>query len=144
MRRESQHEKIYIYGKHALMEALTNAPHAVKKVFLSPEVNDPELRSLLKQRGLVAATLKTKEMSHMVGRDTSHQGVIAITDPGAVILDLDRFMQSITITDSTMLVLLTNSPIHTTSARSSARRQRSARRASFCRRTTRRRSPARS
>ena len=106
MRRESQHEKIYIYGKHALMEALTNAPHAVKKVFLSPEVNDPELRALLKQRGLVAATLKTKEMSHMVGRDTSHQGVIAITDPGAVMLDLDRFMQSLTITDSTMLVLL--------------------------------------
>jgi 23S rRNA (guanosine2251-2'-O)-methyltransferase len=106
MSRENQHEKIYIYGKHALMEALTNAPHAVRKVFLSPEVNDPELRALIKQRGLVAATLKTKEMSHMVGRDTSHQGVIAITDPGAVMLDLDRFMQSLTITDSTMLVLL--------------------------------------
>jgi 23S rRNA (guanosine2251-2'-O)-methyltransferase len=104
MRRE--HEKIYIYGKHALMEALTSTPHAVKKVFLSPEVNDPELRSLLKKRGIVAATLKTKELSHMVGRDTAHQGVIAITDPGAIILDFEYFMQTITVTDTTMLVLL--------------------------------------
>lgn len=110
MRRDNRNEKIYIYGKHALVEALTNAPHAIKKVFLSPEVNDPELRALIKKRGIIAGVLKAREMSHMVGRDTAHQGVIAIADPGAIMIDFDNFMQSLLarggVNEKTMLVLL--------------------------------------
>jgi len=107
-RREShaQHEKIYIYGKHALMEALLHAPHAVRKVFLSSEVQDGELRALLRKLNLTPSVLKTKEMGHMVGRDTAHQGVIAITDPGALVLDFKYFAQSLRPTADTMLVLL--------------------------------------
>src|ERR1700722_2112294 len=72
-------EKIYIYGKHALMEALAHAPHAVRKVFLSPEVNDPELRTLLRNANLTPGVLKNNEIDRVVGRDTAHQGVIAVT-----------------------------------------------------------------
>ena len=42
MRRE--HEKTYIYGKHALSEAINNRPSIIRKVFLSPEIEDKELR----------------------------------------------------------------------------------------------------
>lgn len=101
-----QHEKIYIYGKHALMEALLHAPHTVRKVFLSPEVQDGELRAILKKLNLSPATLKTREMSHMVGRDTAHQGVIAITDPGSLVIEWRRFAESLRPTEDTMLVLL--------------------------------------
>ena len=101
-----QHEKIYIYGKHALMEALLNAPHTIKKVFLSSEIQDGELRALLKKLNLTPATLKTREMGHMVGKDTSHQGVIAITDPGSLVIDFRRFAESLRPTENTMLVLL--------------------------------------
>jgi 23S rRNA (guanosine2251-2'-O)-methyltransferase len=106
MRRDNRNEKIYIYGKHALIEALTNAPYAVKKAFLSPEVNDPELRALIKKRGLAAGVLKSREMSHMVGRDTAHQGVIAIADPGAIMVDFDDFLPTLHANERTMLVLL--------------------------------------
>ena len=46
-------EKIYIYGKHALAEALANMPRVIRKVFLSTEAKmgmreDPEGRELLK------------------------------------------------------------------------------------------------
>jgi 23S rRNA (guanosine2251-2'-O)-methyltransferase len=102
----AQHEKIYIYGKHALTEALLHAPHTVKKVFLSPEVQDGELRSLLKKLNLSAGVLKAREMSHMVGRETSHQGVIAITDPGALLIDFKTFARDLRPTADTMLVLL--------------------------------------
>jgi 23S rRNA (guanosine2251-2'-O)-methyltransferase len=102
----TQHEKIYIYGKHALMEALLHAPHTVRKVFLSPEVQDGELRAILKKLNLSPATLKTREMSHMVGRDTAHQGVIAITDPGSLVIEWRRFAESLRPTEDTMLVLL--------------------------------------
>jgi 23S rRNA (guanosine2251-2'-O)-methyltransferase len=101
-----QHEKIYIYGKHALMEALLHAPHTVRKVFLAPEVNDPELRTLLKTLNLTAGVLKAREMDHMVGRETSHQGVIAITDPASLVIDFKYFSQDLRPTENTMLVLL--------------------------------------
>jgi 23S rRNA (guanosine2251-2'-O)-methyltransferase len=99
-------EKIYIYGKHALMEALEHAPQTVRKVFLSPEVNDAELRALLKKLDLTPGVLKTRELDHLVGRETAHQGVIAVTDPGALMLDLKQFIAELRPTENTMLVLL--------------------------------------
>ena len=99
-------EKIYIYGKHALTEALAHAPHTVKKVFLSPEVNDAELRALLKKANLTPGVLKGHEMDHMVGRETAHQGVIAVTDPGSLLLDFKEFLAELRPTENTMLVLL--------------------------------------
>ncbi len=100
------HEKIYIYGKHALMEALQHAPQTVRKVFLSPEVNDPELRTLLRNANLTPSVLKTREIGQMVGRETAHQGVIAVTDPGSLMLDLKAFIANLRPTENTMLVLL--------------------------------------
>jgi 23S rRNA (guanosine2251-2'-O)-methyltransferase len=100
------HEKIYVYGKHALMEALAHAPHTVKKVFLSPEVNDTELRALLKKNNLTPGVLKTRELDHMVGRETAHQGVIAVTDPGSLLLDFKEFAAALRPSERTMLVLL--------------------------------------
>ena len=88
------------------MEALAHAPHTVKKVFLSPEVNDAELRALLKKLNLTAGVLKGREMDHMVGRETAHQGVIAVTDPGALLLDFKEFLAGLRPTENTMLVLL--------------------------------------
>jgi len=88
------------------MEALEHAPQTVRKVFLSPEVNDPELRTLLKQRNLTPGVLKTKELDHLVGRETAHQGVIAVTDPGSLMLDFKQFMADLQPTENTMLVLL--------------------------------------
>ena len=37
-------DKSYIYGKHALEEALRNAPRVIKKVFFAPEMDDRVLR----------------------------------------------------------------------------------------------------
>jgi 23S rRNA (guanosine2251-2'-O)-methyltransferase len=99
-------EKIYIYGKHALMEALAHAPHTVRKVFLSPEVDDNELRELLRKMNLTPGVLKGREMGQLVGRETAHQGVIAVTDPGALLLDLKEFVAGLRPTEHTMLVLL--------------------------------------
>lgn len=99
-------EKIYIYGRHALMEALAHAPQAVRKVFLAPEVDDAEMRALLKKADLTPGALKGGEMSRMVGRDTAHQGVIAVVDPVALVADFRDFIAALAPTRRTMLVLL--------------------------------------
>ena len=78
----------------------------MRKVFLSPEVNDAELRALLKKLNLTPGVLKAREMDHMVGRETAHQGVIAVTDPGSLMLDFKQFLAGLRPTENTMLVLL--------------------------------------
>jgi 23S rRNA (guanosine2251-2'-O)-methyltransferase len=88
------------------MEALQHAPHTVRKVFLSPEVNDAELRMLLKNANLTPSVLKTREIGQLVGRETAHQGVIAVTDPGSLLLDFKQFLSELRPTENTMLVLL--------------------------------------
>lgn len=104
MRRER--EKIYIYGKHALIEALINAPHVIKKVFLSSDINDSELKSLLRKNGILISELKNKEASRMIGQDAVHQGVIAVADPSNLMIEWDEFLSSLEISKDSMLVLL--------------------------------------
>ncbi|MDE2018886.1 MAG: 23S rRNA (guanosine(2251)-2'-O)-methyltransferase RlmB [Patescibacteria group bacterium] len=87
-------EKIYIYGKHALAEALEHAARAVRKVFLAPEASrDEELRALLSKRHVTAESLKNRGADRMVGVETAHQGVIAIVDPAAITVDFRDFAE---------------------------------------------------
>jgi 23S rRNA (guanosine2251-2'-O)-methyltransferase len=100
-------EKIYLYGKHALMEALLNAPDTVKKVFLSAEAaRDPELQKLLRAANVPAAGMKGGEADRMVGEETAHQGVIAIVDTARLTVGFRGFVDGLEISDRTMLVLL--------------------------------------
>ena len=104
MKRE--HSKTYIYGKHALIEALQNTPQVIRKVFISHELNDRELRFLLSKHRITAMPMKNKEASRMVGSETAHQGVIAIADLGALLTDFSDFAAALEPTPDTLLVLL--------------------------------------
>jgi 23S rRNA (guanosine2251-2'-O)-methyltransferase len=105
MRRDR--EKIYLYGKHALMEALVHMPHVIKKAFLSAEAaQDGALRGLLAKAGVSATMMKRGEADRMVGEDTAHQGVIAVADPEAIVVDFKSFVANLTPTEETMLVIL--------------------------------------
>ncbi len=106
IRERERHEKIYIYGKHALIEALTYAPRVVRKAFLSREAsNDNELRALLEKRGIEFSLLKGREAERMAG-EGSHQGVIAAADPSKLIVDFRDFISELKPAAGTMLVLL--------------------------------------
>lgn len=84
-------EKVYIYGKHALVEALENAPHVIRKVFLDPDMRDTTLRDLLEKQKISVAPLT--QSAEMVGRDTVHQGVIAVMDPSALLISFEDFLK---------------------------------------------------
>jgi len=88
-------EKIYIYGKHALIEALRNTPRVVRKVFLARDMRDTELRVLLKKLNIPTAELVTGKGKELVGRDAVHQGVIAIMDPSSLLMSLDEFFATL-------------------------------------------------
>lgn len=98
--------KIYIYGKHALTEALLNSPQIVRKVFLSPDMRDRELRALLSLHKISVSELVQGKGKELVGRDTAHQGVIATMDPKNLLVSLDAFLESIDTNKNPGVVVL--------------------------------------
>ena len=98
--------KVYIYGKHALMEALQNTPRVIRKVFLAPDLRDADLRALLEKHAIPTATLAPGKGKELVGRETAHQGVIATMDPTALLIPFDNFIATLdTATNPAVAVL---------------------------------------
>ena len=99
-------EKVYIYGKHALVEALENNPRVIRKVFLAPEIKDQTLRDLLEKLKIPTSPLGGSQGKELAGRDAVHQGVIAIMDPAALLISLDTFLETIDTTKNPSVVVL--------------------------------------
>ncbi len=99
-------EKVYIYGKHALMEALENTPQVIRKVFLAPEVRDADLRTLIERHAIPAAELGASQGRELAGRDAVHQGVIAVMDPAVLLISLDSLLARLDLTKNPALVIL--------------------------------------
>jgi 23S rRNA (guanosine2251-2'-O)-methyltransferase len=102
----AKREKIYIYGKHALAEALLHAPHAVRKAFLSPTLDEPEISRLLKQERILTTTMNAREGRELAGRDAVHQGIIALVDPSALLTPLDAFLASLDLAKKPAIAVL--------------------------------------
>ena len=102
----SSREKIYIYGKHALKEALLYKPKSVEKVFLSAAIDDKELRDLLAKTGIQPATLSGATVKKGAAEDAAHQGVIALISLSELVIPYENFAQKLEPTPKTALVLL--------------------------------------
>lgn len=100
------HEKVYIYGTHALVEALTNAPHVVRKVFLSQHAHSKELGALLKKHEIPVAPLSNERGTELTGRDAVHQGVIATINPSSLLVPFETFIEKLDLTKKPALVVL--------------------------------------
>ena len=93
--KHSSEGKIYMYGKHALMEALKNTPQVIRKVFLAHDLKDAELRVLLAKHKIPTAELAANKGKELVGKDAVHQGVIAIMNPSSLLISFDDFLASL-------------------------------------------------
>jgi 23S rRNA (guanosine2251-2'-O)-methyltransferase len=98
-----QREKIYIYGKHAVAEAVRNAPHVVKKVFIAPTFDDGAIKSLIAKNKIPTAPLKG---GGPVGDDEVHQGLVAIIDIETLFVPFDAFINSLDLSKKPALALL--------------------------------------
>jgi 23S rRNA (guanosine2251-2'-O)-methyltransferase len=98
-------DKIYLYGKHALREALLAKPASVQKVFLDTNAEgDKELLGLLKQHGLGFSPMKG-ESAAKVGSDAVHQGVIAVINVEKLYTSLDEVLQLFNTTTPCFVLL---------------------------------------
>lgn len=100
-------EKMYLYGKHALREALLARPSAVAKVFLDANaLKDTEITSLLADRGITPTPMKAQDTKKKVGDDAVHQGVIAVIAPEKLYTPLEDVLSILDTEDSPCFVLL--------------------------------------
>ena len=104
--RRPAREKIYIYGKHALEEALRSAPHSLRKVYLSRENSSDALWAELGKHKIAAAELSGARAGELLGKEASHQGVIALVDPSSLLVSLDDFLPSLDMSTKPALAIL--------------------------------------
>jgi 23S rRNA (guanosine2251-2'-O)-methyltransferase len=81
-------DKIYLYGKHALREALLSKPESISKVFLDANAQkDTEIVDLLKSFSISTSAMKGEEKK--TRDDAVHQGVIAVVNPEKIYTSFD-------------------------------------------------------
>ncbi len=94
---------VYIYGKHAVAEAVEYAPHIVKKVFIAPNFDDEKLRARVTKRNISISALKGTDL---VGENAVHQGIVASVEVDRLLLTLEDFLESLDLSKKPALALL--------------------------------------
>ena len=98
-------EKIFIYGKHAVTEALTTTPHAVEKVFFTAQANEEAIQKLAQKAGIVIEAFSDAVMAN-VDKGVVHQGVAAQITLEKLMREYREFRETLEPTPETALVIL--------------------------------------
>jgi len=98
-------DKIYVYGRNVLFEALRENPRIIKKVFLDSSLRDADIKTLLTENNIPTSPLRTRE-KQFVSRETVHQGIIALIDTSLLSISLDEFLRTIDTSKNPGLILL--------------------------------------
>ncbi len=98
-------DKIFMYGRHALMEALQSRPETIERVYVA-EKPDGELNSLLQSAGVSAERFDQKLPPRGVERDANHQGYIGIMKLSRLVRSYGDFVAELVPTPDTALVVL--------------------------------------
>lgn len=99
-------DKTYIYGRHALIEALTNSPKSLRKIFLAPQFADAELSALIKKSGVPVTPIMGNKVPGGVNREDVRQGIIGLLASENLVRTYKDFIEHLDIGASTSLVLL--------------------------------------
>jgi 23S rRNA (guanosine2251-2'-O)-methyltransferase len=99
-------ETTLIYGKHAVREALMAMPSVVRTVFTAKDFDDSEFMELVKQTKVARASFDGQKPPKGVSPDAVHQGVVASIAVDELIVDFDSFIEALTISPDTALVIL--------------------------------------
>ncbi len=97
---------IYIYGKHAVLEALAAPQKMLKEVFLASSRKDTELRDILSGAKIRVSELVPSKLRGEIDEDNVHQGVVGVLDISKLVLSYDQFISTLEVNENTCLVLL--------------------------------------
>ncbi|MES2203464.1 MAG: 23S rRNA (guanosine(2251)-2'-O)-methyltransferase RlmB [Patescibacteria group bacterium] len=98
--------KIYIYGKHAVSEALDHARGSVLKILMSGRVDDPAFFKKVKASGVPLGDIDPRVLSSQVEGRGTHQGVVALISLATIAIPFEHFAEKLAPMPDTLLVLL--------------------------------------
>lgn len=96
----------FIYGKHAVKEALRRRPDAIVTLYVAHEYDDSETRTLARQAGVTIEPIQGKKLPGGLSDDTVHQGIIARLISARLLVPYKEFIASLPISPNTCLVVL--------------------------------------
>lgn len=96
----------YMYGKHAVSEALRERPDVVKQIFLDLDFTDAQILKQIELSGIAAKPLNLKNPPRGISANASHQGIVAGILPEKLMVDYKDFVCKLKVTnDSAVLIL---------------------------------------
>jgi 23S rRNA (guanosine2251-2'-O)-methyltransferase len=102
--------KTYIYGKHAVAEALQHAPHIINHLYVSELSSDSNLREMARKNNVSMTEYRRggmpKALEKEVGEDAAHQGIVANISPQKLMKPFKEFAQNLEATPDTLIALL--------------------------------------
>lgn len=96
----------YIFGKHAVSEALAERPDVVKQVFLDVNFSDEKILRQIELAQLAPKPLNVKNPPRGVSANAAHQGVVAAILPEKLMVDYKEFISKLDITENTAVLIL--------------------------------------
>ncbi|MDA8611366.1 23S rRNA (guanosine(2251)-2'-O)-methyltransferase RlmB [Candidatus Pacebacteria bacterium] len=96
----------YIYGKNAVIEALTTRPDTISKIFLvDKSTGDKHLINLMREAKIEASHLNEKNLPGRLEGHVSHQGVVAEISTKKLMPSYKDFIDNLEVTDKTALLI---------------------------------------
>lgn len=96
----------YIFGKHAVSEALRFRPDVVKQVFLDVNFSDTKIINQIESTKIAPRLLNLNNPPRGVSAKAAHQGIVAAIVPEKLTIPYKEFIQTLsTESDSAVLIL---------------------------------------
>jgi len=101
---ETEYE--YIFGKHAVSEALNQRPDVVKQIFLDLNFSDAKLIRQIETAKIAAKPLNLKNPPRGVSANAAHQGIVAAIVPEKLMIEYKDFIAKLTVDEHKALLIL--------------------------------------
>ena len=106
-RRKTRDKKNYIYGHHAVSEALQYAPESLKTIFISDSsTHRVQIKQQAEQAGIPIKQLGSDKKTRRTEHDVSHQGIVGEFIPKNLTIPYKDFINNLEVTPNTSLVIL--------------------------------------
>lgn len=102
----AQTELVYIFGKHAVLEALIHRPELVRELHIEHGFTDEKIFNRLTKTKLVPKPLNPKRLPGGLRGEAVHQGIIAGIAVNDLMLDYKDFIKTVTPDQNTCFLIL--------------------------------------
>ena len=99
-------DQTFIYGHHVVNEAFARAPYAIRHLYLVGKGDHDSFITLARQHKVPFDRCDADHVPHGVERGVVHQGVLALVTPSKIVREYKPFIEGLSITQNTALVLL--------------------------------------